>query len=132
MTRCLLAFFCAASTAAAAEPIRVGIIGLDTSHAPAFTKVLNDANAAPDVDGVRGVETLFTVMGPDCQTVVRMSTAGMDVVVGTWADGRIGTFRGLRAGKPGYGGTAFGEKGTEALGVSAGYRPLVVQIVRFF
>ena len=40
--------FC--SMAAAAEPMKVGIIGLDTSHAPAFAKFLNgspaDANAA--------------------------------------------------------------------------------------
>lgn len=31
-----------------AEPIRVGVIGLDTSHAPAFIKVLNDPKAEPD------------------------------------------------------------------------------------
>ena len=29
--------------------IRVGIIGLDTSHVIAFTKILNDAKAPPDV-----------------------------------------------------------------------------------
>ena len=41
--------------AAATGPIRVGIIGLDTSHCEAFTKTLNDPKAAPDVAGFRVV-----------------------------------------------------------------------------
>ena len=82
--------------------------------------------------GIHGVETLFTVMGPGCVTVSRASTAGTDVALGVWADGRIGTFRGVRRGKSGYGGTAFGEKGIEQIGPYGGYRPLVVEIVRFF
>jgi WD40 repeat protein/predicted dehydrogenase len=36
-------------------PIRVGIIGLDTSHCAAFTQVLNDPKAGPDVSGFRVV-----------------------------------------------------------------------------
>ena len=82
--------------------------------------------------GVHGVETLFTVMGTGCRTVSRASTAGTDVVVGVWEDGRVGTFRGGRRGKSGYGGTAFGEKGVAPIGPYGGYRPLVVEIVRFF
>ncbi len=38
----------------APEPIRVGIIGLDTSHAIAFTKLINDAEAPP-LNGCRVV-----------------------------------------------------------------------------
>lgn len=82
--------------------------------------------------GIHGVELLFTVMGTGCESVVRASSPGTDVVVGTWQGGRIGTFRGLRAGKRGYGGVAFGEKGIRDLGSYAGYRPLVVEIVKFF
>ncbi|MCY2963991.1 MAG: Gfo/Idh/MocA family oxidoreductase, partial [Planctomycetota bacterium] len=43
--------------AAEAEPktIRVGIIGLDTSHATAFTQILNDPEAKPDVARCRVV-----------------------------------------------------------------------------
>jgi Oxidoreductase family, NAD-binding Rossmann fold len=82
--------------------------------------------------GIHGVETLYTVMGTGCQTVVRVHTKDADVAVGTWSGGRIGTFRGIRAGKSGYGGTAFGEKATEPIGGSGGYRPLVVNIVEFF
>ena len=36
-----------------AAPVRVGVIGLDTSHSPAFTKVFNDPQAAPEVAGFR-------------------------------------------------------------------------------
>ena len=49
-----------------------------------------------------------------------------------WADGRIGTFRGIRRGAGGYGGFAFGTKGTASLGGFDGYKPLVVEIVKFF
>jgi hypothetical protein len=82
--------------------------------------------------GIHGVETLFTVMGPGCHSVVRTSSDGTDVVVGQWADGRIGTFRGIREGKGEYGGTAFGTDDVRALGQFDGYGPLVVEIVRFF
>jgi len=40
-----------AGRAAADGPIRVGIIGLDTSHAVAFTKLLNDPAAPPELAG---------------------------------------------------------------------------------
>jgi hypothetical protein len=82
--------------------------------------------------GIHGVETLFTVMGTGCRSVTRAHTDSTDLVVGVWEDGRIGTFRGLRSGKRGYGGTAFGSKATEQIGPYGGYAPLVVEIVRFF
>ena len=82
--------------------------------------------------GIHGIETLFTVMGAGCKSVIRTHTADADVVVGTWNDGRIGTFRGLRTGKSGYGGTVYGEKGITGLGPFGGYNPLLVQIVQFF
>lgn len=82
--------------------------------------------------GIHGVEILYTVMGPGCETVSRSSTKDFDVVTGVWSDGRIATFRGIRAGKSGYGGTAFCEKGIIDLGTYEGYRPLLVEIVQFF
>lgn len=82
--------------------------------------------------GIHGVEILFTVMKTGCQQVKRIQTADAELVVGTWDDGRIGTFRGMRTGKLGYGGTAFGEEGIAPIGPYDGYRPLVVQIVKFF
>ncbi len=82
--------------------------------------------------GIHGVELLYTVMGPGCKSVTRTHTADTDVVVGVWNDGRIGTFRGGRSGKIGYGGTAFGENGNAQIGPYDGYKPLLVQIVEFF
>lgn len=82
--------------------------------------------------GIHGVETLFTVMGTGCESVVQVSTKDTDVVVGTWKDGRIGTFRGTRSGKHDYGGTAFTESGNIVLGPYAGYEPLLVEIVKYF
>ena len=82
--------------------------------------------------GIHGVETLFTVMGTGCKQVVRLHTNDTDVVAGTWEDGRIGTFRGTRSGKSGYGGTVFGENATTVLGPFAGYDSLLIQIIAFF
>ncbi len=82
--------------------------------------------------GIHGLESLFTVMGTGCQSVTRSTSSGTDVLVGTWEDGRIGTFRGIRDGKRGYGGTVFTTEGTSAVGSYDGYEPLVVEIVKFF
>lgn len=82
--------------------------------------------------GIHGVETLFTVMGTGCEKVTRASTPDTDVAVGVWKGGRVGTFRGIRGGSAGYGGTAFGSKGIAQVGPYGGYRPLVVEIVKFF
>lgn len=91
--------------------------------------------------GIHGVESLFTVMGTGCKEVVRVSTPETDVVTGTWSDGRVGTFRGIRSGKSAYGGppasalyggTVFAEKGTAQIGEYAGYNPLLLRIIDFF
>jgi hypothetical protein len=82
--------------------------------------------------GIHGVELLFTIMGTGCKSVSRVFTDNTDFVIGTWEDNRIGTFRGLRSGKPDYGGNAFGEKGVAPLGPFKGYEPLLVEIIKFF
>lgn len=82
--------------------------------------------------GVHGVEILFTVMGTGCETVSRTHTKDAEVVTGTWKDGRIGTFRGIRAGKGDYGAVVFGKAGIESAKGYTGYEPLVKEIVTFF
>jgi predicted dehydrogenase len=82
--------------------------------------------------GVHGVEILFTIMGTGCETVSRAQTEGQELVTGIWKGGRIGTFRGIRQGKSGYGATVFGTKGIAPSGGYAGYEPLVVEICKFF
>ena len=93
---------------------------------------LNDKH--PDLlwYGIHGVEMLFTLMGSGCQTVQRTHTDGGEFVVGVWNGGRIGTFRGMRAGKPDYGAFVFGEKGNGDAGGYDGYKPLVEEICKFF
>ena len=81
--------------------------------------------------GIRGVESLFTVMGPEVETVTRSQTLDYELVTGIWNDGRIGTFRGLRAGNRSYGGTAFGSKANGSVGNYDGYAPLLVEIAKF-
>ena len=75
---------------------------------------------------------LFTVMGTGCKSVRRVQTPSSEFVVGTWNDGRIGTYRGLKTGKSGYGITIFGSKGIVEGGKYGGYEPLVDEIIKFF
>jgi predicted dehydrogenase len=82
--------------------------------------------------GVHGVETLFTIMGPGCQSVSRTQTKNTELVVGVWKDGRIGTFRGKRSGKRSYGAYVYGTKGIGPSGGYGGYTPLVDEIIKFF
>jgi len=82
--------------------------------------------------GIHGVESLFTIMGPGCVSVSCHRTDGTDVVVGTWSDGRIGTFRGIRNGKTGFGGTLFGKNRIVASEFKVNYDLLLKEIVTFF
>jgi predicted dehydrogenase len=117
---------------AGAQEIALGkigkVLGADT-YSPATIEKTH-----PDLFwyGVHGVETLFTLMGTGCKSVSRIYTENTDLVTGVWNDNRIGTFRGTRSGKSGYGGTAFGEKGILALGEYQGYSPLLIKIIEFF
>jgi predicted dehydrogenase len=82
--------------------------------------------------GVHGVEMLFTIMGPGCQSVRRVQTDDYEHVVGVWEGGRVGTFRGLKKGKKGYGFTVYGTKGIIQGGKFGGYEPLVADVIKFF
>lgn len=82
--------------------------------------------------GVHGVEILFTIMGPGCESVRRVQTDGVEHVVGVWKGGRVGTFRGIKTGKKQYGAMVFGTKGVVESGRYSGYGELVKEIVKFF
>src|SRR5438093_5813885 len=43
------------NTRAADSALRVGMIGLDTSHVPAFAKIFNNPNATGDLAGIKVV-----------------------------------------------------------------------------
>jgi hypothetical protein len=71
-------------------------------------------------------------MGTGCQSVTRVHTPGTDIAVGVWEGDRVGVFRGIRTGRSGFGGNAFGEKGIKTLGDYTGYDPLLKEIVKYF
>ncbi len=79
--------------------------------------------------GIHGVESLFTVMGTGCESVIRSTTPdGKIRVEGKWAGGRTGVFEERK----GYGGTAKGEKGEADVGKYDSYKPLVIEIGKYF
>lgn len=82
--------------------------------------------------GIHGIETLFTVMGTGCKSVVQVKSSNTDLVVGTWDNNRMGTFRGIHEGKQSYGGTVYGDKGISTIGNFGGYEQLLVRIIEFF
>ena len=113
------------SNSQAARAGSLGRIHYCETHSPASIE-----ESHPDLFwyGVHGVESLFTVMGTGCQSITRTSEDGRIVVTGRWDGDRIGVYR---EGK-GYGGKAIGERGEAAVGSYDTYRPLLVEIVRFF
>jgi hypothetical protein len=82
--------------------------------------------------GIHGAEALFTVMGPGCESVVRVQTPGADLVTGVWSGGRIGSFRGIRQGAAPFGVLAFGQKATRHVEGYGGYGPLLEAVCAFF
>jgi predicted dehydrogenase len=118
--------------AAGAQAVYGGAIG-KVLGADAFSPATLEPHH-PDLFwyGIHGVELLFTAMGTGVEEVTRVHADSTDIVVGRWSDGRLGTFRGTRNGKHEYGGTAYGTKGNAQLGPYDGYRPLLVEIVKFF
>ncbi|MBN1806582.1 MAG: Gfo/Idh/MocA family oxidoreductase [Sedimentisphaerales bacterium] len=82
--------------------------------------------------GVHGVEMLYSILGPGCKSVRRVQTDSYEHVVGVWEDGRIGTFRGVKKGKSGYGFTIYGTNAVVQGGKFGGYEPLIIEIIKFF
>lgn len=110
------------------QAARAGALGRITyceTHSPATIEKTH-----PDLFwyGIHGCESLFTVMGTGCRTVRRSLEDGKIVVTGTWDDGRTGVYHEGR----GYGGYAKGDEGEGEVGSYDTYRPLVVEIVKFF
>jgi len=83
---------------------------------------------------IHGAEPLFTIMGTGCKDV-RCTGDGMeDVAVGTWNDGRIGVMRAMSYKKKGaaHGGMIFRAGKPVDMGTYEGYKPLLVEILKFF
>ena len=92
---------------------------------------IHDQNPGLFHYGIHGVETLYALMGQGCQSVTCTFTEGAEVVTGKWADGRVGSLRGTRAGAHAYGFTVWGEKSVKNCAINASYiyRELLKQMV---
>lgn len=113
-----------------------GFIGM-RNH-PEVGKVIgvNVFGGCPTVDhhpdlfwhAIHSFETLYTIMRPGAVSVIRASTEDAELVTGVWKDGRIGSYRGIRKGKPKYSATVFGDKGIAPAGIY-GYEAPVKGVV---
>jgi predicted dehydrogenase len=63
--------------------------------------------------GVHSIEVLNVVMGRGCRAVRAVRNDEVDIVVATWSDGRVATFRGLRSGEWKFGMTLHRERGVQ-------------------
>lgn len=79
--------------------------------------------------GIHGVEAIYTILGPGCESVQRATNAnGKIEVVGLWKDGRRGVFHEDQS----FHGRARGDRGEADAGTFDGYAPLLAEIMKFF
>src|SRR5438270_750249 len=137
--------------------MRIGIIGLDTSHVPAFTGLFNDPKNEGDLAGFKVVagfpggssdvpasyerikkftSTIKEKYGVEIVDSIDTLLTKVDAVLIESVDGRphlAQVMPVLKAGKIVYGTVIFGDKGNlNTIGYVGGYKPLVVEIARFF
>lgn len=86
--------------------------------------------------GIHSAEMLIAAMGAGCREVFTVREESHDIIVGRWADGRLGTLRGNRGGNPGFGGTIQHEKSAAFFDVTKSGKPFYVslleQVIPFF
>lgn len=85
--------------------------------------------------GIHSAEVLFTMMGAGCESVRALAYPETDVVVGTWADGRVGVLRGTRFPKGGFGCVVHTDAGTHvglAQSTPPYYALLLQRVLPFF
>lgn len=82
--------------------------------------------------GIHAAEMLYTLMGPGCSVVTRVSSEEADVVLCKWNDGRLGTMRIDRPYSK-FGAVVFRSKNrVDSLSeIKVDYIPLVREIVKF-
>ncbi len=82
---------------------------------------------------IHPIEILFTLMGPGCEEVTRVSGGDADEITCRWKDGRLGTVRALRPYGT-YGAVVFRKDGVQVSPAKphTDYEGLVREIVKFF
>ncbi|MFA6104288.1 MAG: Gfo/Idh/MocA family oxidoreductase [Victivallaceae bacterium] len=85
--------------------------------------------------GIHSAEVLYAMMGKGCKTVQTFNTEKIDVIVGIWEDGRIGTLRGNRTGANNFGCVVTTDKTAKA-GFASGdipyYALMLKKVIPFF
>lgn len=109
---------------------------VDAAEADRFTRPLHS------------IETLYTIMGAGVVSVSSTATDTAESITAVWADGRVGTYRGIKTGAVKYSATVFGTVGVSTAGIYGhgvpvngvvptkdryvGYEGLAIEIARFF
>lgn len=119
---------------------RFGGIAKAMKHADA-TGVLTwgpgplDSNLPLDLAwyAIHPLELLYSLMGPGCEEVTRISGSTEEVLIGRWKDGRIGTVRALRAAGSS-GAVVYRPKQVVQSDptMEGGYEGLLEEVVKFF
>ena len=82
--------------------------------------------------GIHPAEALFTVLGPGCHAVRRVTTPHTSIVIGEWADGRLGTLHAMHRWPADYKVIKFGDERIVEQAVSGDYTPMLREIITFF
>ncbi|MEK4979490.1 Gfo/Idh/MocA family protein [Bacillus sp. FSL K6-6540] len=86
--------------------------------------------------GIHMADMLFRGFGGGCKAVTAFHSETCDTVIAEWADGRIGTLRGYRTGREGFGGVLHREAGSQIVDASEPGKSylayLLNEIVTFF
>jgi predicted dehydrogenase len=109
--------------------------GVGTVRRVQANYVLNTIPFHPDLYyyGIHGVEALYEVMGRGCVSLSRTITPEADVTSCTWADGRVGVYRGTPRAEPGRPlVTVTGDGGDATTTGTAASEPIVGAIAEFF
>jgi predicted dehydrogenase len=86
--------------------------------------------------GIHNVEVLYAILGTGCTSVTAYAQGNHEVIVGVWADGRVGVVRGNPHPNSGNGALIHREKGTVYVDTApsgmANYAELVKQALEMF
>jgi predicted dehydrogenase len=79
--------------------------------------------------GIHTVDMLFSILGTGCVKVTTVTNDDHDLVIGEWADGRIGTIRGNRSGNYTFGSLIHRDKGTQFVDINVYDKPYYASLL---
>lgn len=79
--------------------------------------------------GIHSVEMLYAAFGKGCESVTVTTNEDHDLIIGRWADGRIGTVRGNRKNNNKFGATLHREKTTRYVDIYSNPKPYYASLL---